>query len=78
MRDTRVLPLLAAALLLAFAWVVWPTPYAYYPNSVLATSAGAQGAAVRRNRFTGAVDILWITGWRRLKPPPDPLDSVRP
>lgn len=52
---------IAGVLLLGFAWTVWPTPYRYFmaPRNRRGTMT-----TVRENRFTGAIDVLYLNGWR--------------
>ena len=49
---------IAAVVLLAaaFAYFIWPTPWVYYDGGQFAW---------RRNRFTGDVDMLYPSGWKR-------------
>jgi hypothetical protein len=54
----------AAAIILALAYWVWPTPYRY----VIPREPRIQ--VVRINRFTGDADYLLLNGWHRAKLPP--------
>lgn len=53
MTRTRMLAALAALVLLAFAVLVWPTPY----RAITVHVTGGEAAA-RQNRFTGKVEWL--------------------
>jgi hypothetical protein len=56
---------LATVVVLAFAALVWPTPYRYF---------GQGDHLVRINRATGSADQMTTEGWYRLAPtPPGPL-----
>ena len=68
---------LLGLLLLAFAYYVWPTPWACYPVNPSVSSAGGEYGAnmeeytiwLRVNRFTGKVQRLsWLRGWEPSKP----------
>ena len=57
---------LAAIALLTFAWVVWPTPWRYFPD----TRMGAEHRLVRIHRITGDVEVLIShRGWISAGPP---------
>lgn len=48
-------PYVLAALLVTFAFWVWPTPWRYF---------NARGENIRINRFTGHAEHLYGVGWR--------------
>lgn len=45
----------AGAAVLAFLWLIWPTPYTYGSRS---------GTPYRMNRFTGVIQYASRDGWR--------------
>jgi hypothetical protein len=63
-----VVGLALVALVLKFAWFVWPTPYRYFDLQV-----GGDKTVVRENRFTGRLSWLLLNGreceWREPEPP---------
>jgi hypothetical protein len=60
---------LIALLALAFAYLVWPSPYRY-------TSLGGQ-YPVRVNRLTGRAEMLRGDGWQPMQPRKlDPIEQI--
>ena len=51
----------AVALAIAFAALVWPTPFHYKPYRL-----GDLTTMVRISRFTGRAEMLMPTGWRKM------------
>jgi hypothetical protein len=65
--TARVLALIVGlSLLTAWGWFVWPTPYRYVTSAHVYTAP----ATVRIHRITGDVDVLSLSGWKRLEPGP--------
>jgi len=50
--------------ILAFGWLVWPTPYRY-DHETLRAGQFARTTLIRINRLTGATETLGENGWYR-------------
>lgn len=66
-----VLSTVASLVVLAFGYLVWPTPYRY-----TTWTSGDATWPVRISRLTGRADLLTRIGWLPMAPAPDPLGKI--
>jgi hypothetical protein len=69
-KATKLLPRFGLVLLaLLWLWFIWPTPWDYFHSG---------STHLRVNRFTGATEVLTMSGWTTYAAKRDIFDRISP